>query len=482
MTIRSLLSALLLMMAVALLGDVPGVCGQAATVRLATFRCDATPPLEGKFYGGWDQPLTTLEDPLWAKGIVLDNGQCRVVICALDWCELCNSSYRLFCDRIATAVGTDPTRVVVQSVHQHTAPVANSDEERLVRRATGVHGRTDLDSLEKIADRVAAAAKQSLARLRPVDRLGLGQAKVERVAASRRVMGKDGKIHVRWSACKDPALRAEPEGYFDPWLKTVTFAHGNRPVVRLHYYATHPQTGRADGWVGMDCVGYAREKLEALDGATQIYFTGCSGDVTMGKYNDGSLEARTELTQRLLAGMQASVAATRFTPLDGFAWHTVPLLLPVRSDGKYDPAANRATLANAQAKPAVRADAASRLAFRERAELPIPLSLLAVGRLRVFHLPGEPMVEFQLFAQRSAPGQFVAVAGYGDGGTGYLCTKESYGQGGYEPSATCISPDGEAVLKASLRGCIPVPAELTWLERGGRSRRHGGVFGGVTSS
>ncbi len=62
-----------------------------------------------------------------------------------------------------------------------------------------------------------------------------------------------------------------------------------------------------------------------------------------------------------------------------------------------------------------------------------------------------PLEEFQLFAQRSAPRQFVAVAGYGDAGTGYLCTRESYAQGGYEPSATLISPDGEAVLKSAVR-------------------------------
>jgi hypothetical protein len=61
------------------------------------------------------------------------------------------------------------------------------------------------------------------------------------------------------------------------------------------------------------------------------------------------------------------------------------------------------------------------------------------------------MVEFQLFAQRCASQQFVAVAGYGDGGTGYICTQASYGQGGYEPTATAISPDGEAVLKSAIR-------------------------------
>jgi hypothetical protein len=88
---------------------------------------------------------------------------------------------------------------------------------------------------------------------------------------------------------------------------------------------------------------------------------------------------------------------------------------------------------------------------RERIGQPIELSMLAIGNLRVLHFPGEPMVEFQPFAQRSAPQQCVAVAGYGDAGPGYLCTRESYEQGGYEPSATLVSPEGEAVFKSAIR-------------------------------
>ena len=70
---------------------------EAAAVRLSTFRCDVTPPLDGRSFGGWAQPLTKLEDRLWAKGIVLDDGRGRYVVCAMDWCELCNSTHRLFC-------------------------------------------------------------------------------------------------------------------------------------------------------------------------------------------------------------------------------------------------------------------------------------------------------------------------------------------------------------------------------------------------
>ena len=43
-----------------------------------------------------------------------------------------------------------------------------------------------------------------------------------------------------------------------------------------------------------------------------MYFNGCGGDVAMGKYNDRSWEARDELTDRLYAGMEASVAATKY--------------------------------------------------------------------------------------------------------------------------------------------------------------------------
>ena len=54
--------------------------------RLATFQCDVTPPLGTPIYSGY-QPLAVIEHPLLAKGIVLDQGGQRYVLCALDWCE-----------------------------------------------------------------------------------------------------------------------------------------------------------------------------------------------------------------------------------------------------------------------------------------------------------------------------------------------------------------------------------------------------------
>jgi hypothetical protein len=67
------------------------------------------------------------------------------------------------------------------------------------------------------------------------------------------------------------------------------------------------------------------------------------------------------------------------------------------------------------------------------------------------HLPGEPFVEYQLFAQSVLPDEFVAVAGYGEGGTGYICTEKAFAEGGYEPTASFVGPPTETVLKDAIR-------------------------------
>lgn len=419
-------------------------------LRVATFRCDITPPVDGQFRGGWGQPLTRVVDPLWAKGIVLADGENRYVVCALDWCMLSNGTHRYWRQALADAAGTDISRVAVQCVHQHTAPCVDGDVQALLDAQASPPRATNAQAAEAIARRVAEAVRESLARLEPFDRVGVGQAAVERVAANRRVAGADGTIQVRWSSCTDPELRAAPEGDIDPMLKTITLAQGDRPRVRLHYYAVHAQSGGGDGRVSIDFVGFARERLEKEDQAFQIYFTGCSGDVTAGKYNDGSDAARVELTEHLHAAMAASVRATRYAPVASIGWREFLLALPARDDKGFTVAENQAILADAAAEPRTRMSAADCLAFRHRADRPIALSALELGKVHVLHLPGEPFVTFQKHAQEAAPGAFVAVAGYGDGGPGYLCTAQSYEEGGYEPTATLVAPAGEAMLRAAI--------------------------------
>src|SRR5690606_12325532 len=150
-----------------------------------------------------------------------------------------------------------------------------------------------------------------------VTEIGIAQARVKKVACNRRILGRDGKVAMwRASSCKDPAARAEPEGLIDPYLKCVSFWDGNQAVAALHFYATHPMSYYGKGGVSADFAGLAREQCRREDpGVHHVYFNGCGGDVSAGKYNDGSPEMRPVLMQRVHAGMRAAFAQTRRQPV-----------------------------------------------------------------------------------------------------------------------------------------------------------------------
>ena len=101
------------------------------------------------------------------------------------------------------------------------------------------------------------------------------------------------------------------------------------------------------------------------------------------------------------------------------------------------------------------------VAFANRKDRPLTLSSLQIGRAHILDLPGECLVDYQLFAQRSAPGDFVAVAAYTDLGPGYICTDKAFEEGGYEPTDTAVGPGSEAVLKAAVVKLLVSPKERT---------------------
>ncbi len=426
----------------------------AAELRVATFRCEVTPPLGFLTYPPTFKPLERIEHPLLAKGIVLDDGQHRYVLCAIDWCGMCNSTYDLFRRKAAEGAGTDPARVAVHTIHQHTAPLADNDAYRLLLQTRQPPACPDLTFFEKMADRLGAAVKQSLDRLQPFDRIGSGEGKVDRVASTRRLIEKDGKVHhPRYSLVKgkDLFLRDEPEGLIDPLLKTITLAQGDKPLVRLHYYATHPQSYYHDPRVTYDFPGMAREALEKKENVFQVYFTGCAGDILVGKYNDGTPATRDKFAQRLTAAMKAAIAATHWEPAESINWRTSDVQLPLYAGPGRTPAENRARMDDAKIEAGDRLElGAMFLAFADRIERPLILSSLQIGRVHILDLPGECFIDYQLFAQRSAPGDFVAVAAYTDLGPGYVCTDKAFAEGGYEPTDTAVGPGSEPLLKAAI--------------------------------
>jgi hypothetical protein len=409
-----------------------GDSGDEPHFELATFAADVTPPLGHPLLAGWREPAREIVDPLEARGFVLTGDGEPIVLVALDWCELRNDAYDRWRDALAAAASTKRERVLLSCVHQHDAPYADLTAQLLLE-GHGAGSMYDRKFMRETIERVAETLRLSLDKRRMVTHFGMGEAKVDRVASNRRVdlEGSPPRFN-RYSFTRDEAVRMAPEGTIDPMLKTLSFWDGDKPLAALSTYACHPMSYYGDGGVSCDFVGLARQRRQRDEpGIFQVYMSGCGGDVTAARYNDGNDDSRRELAGRMHDAMREAWKSTRREPLRQANLRIVPLRLKAETEGALSPEALEKTLANPDASHQERSTAALGLSWQKRctAGQAIDLPVIDFGPAQFVLLPAESFVEFQLAAQKMRPDSFVVVAAYGECAPGYIPTEQARREG-----------------------------------------------------
>jgi hypothetical protein len=441
---------------VAILATLESRAAEDVPVKIAVFEADITPPIGAPLCDALVPPVKEIVDPLKARGIVLLTTDQPVVLCALDWVGVGDGGFDAFREGLAAAAGTAHERVAIHCLHQHDAPGCDFSADEVLA-AHGLGNRLfDVAFARTSIARIADAVKTSLKDARPVTHVGYGKGKVEQVASNRRVLGPDGKVkYVRYSSTKDPVIRAEPEGIIDPFVHLLSFWNGETPLASLTYYATHPQSYYAQGGVSCDFPGLARGiRDRELPGVFHVHFDGAGGNVTAGKYNDGSPENRPILAQRLAAGMKAAFEAVKKYPLKAadVSWRIKPVALPPAAYLNIETL--KQTIADEKADLRSRMQGARALVWASRCAAggKIDITRLALGPIAILHMPGELFVEYQLAAQKMRPDSPVLMAAYGDYGPGYIGMAHSYSQGGYETGPVSrVAPEVEGVLMEAMR-------------------------------
>jgi hypothetical protein len=235
----------------------------------------------------------------------------------------------------------------------------------------------------------------------------------------------------------------------------VSLWNNEKPVAVLTFYATHPQSYYGKGDVTCEFVGRARNNREkTLNGLPHIHFNGAGGNITSGKYNDGTDSLRTIFTKRMEVAMEQAWNNTRRRVVkESVVWSTAPVTLPLATNSSEEKL--RAILADTSSRHADVIAAAERLAWIERSKagVKVTVSSLRLGKIWLLNLPGELFVEYQLAAQKMKPGEQVCTAAYEDYGPGYIGTAIAYDQGGYETSAPSsgVAPEVEKVLMDAIK-------------------------------
>ena len=413
-----------------------------------TFKLDVTPEI------GTTMAYATHEErknSIYIRGAVFDDGEKRVVWAACDYLFVCAETYLAWREKIAEAAGTQPLNVFLHSIHTHEsmwiAPEYNPGPGEDWKKVT------DQEYCDKtIADLTSLIAEKCAGPWRPIAKLYTAEQRVWGLGACRRVLDKNGKfIDVRWSQCTNPKMHQLPVGVIDPLLRSVVFEdNAGEKFLAMHFYASHPQTESLRNSVSPDVPGYAlRMAEEAFPGMDQVYFNGCGGNVTLGKYNvidgdDGIAFLGKRMGKYILANLGALIEREMGKIEVVQAVFDVPI----------DEELVRNNLDNRGNRQYVlktidlwRQACLSRISFGPEVHL---LS---------FDL-SEVCVEYQLYAQSLVPTLFLGAAAYGNCVMEYIPTAAAYGDGSYEslPRTCMVKPE----IEQSIKGAIDqVLADLT---------------------
>ena len=422
------------------------------SIKVGVFEVNVTPPIGSPVAYAKTRSIV---DSLKAKGIVILSDEKPVVLCAVDWIGIANEGLDAWRESLAKAAGTTIDRVSVHAIHQHDGCACDFTTERILHEY-GLGGwRYDTLFLRKTIRSVANAVRKAKLAAQPVTHLGFGEAMVEKVASNRRILGEDGNVTItRWSRTKDSLAIAAPEGLIDPWLKCVSLWNNDQAIAVLNYYATHPMSHYGKGDVSSDFTGIARDSWEKQLGVANIYFSGAGGNITAGKYNDGSPERRFILADRLEEAMRQAWKQTNKIPISSLdvEWKNVEVLLPLAKHLVEEELTVQ--LSDESLDSLKKIVAGKHLAWLRRTKSghKVNVSSLKLGNVQLLNIPGEAFIEYQLAAQKMKPGDHICTAAYEEYGPGYICTEIAYSQGGYESSerASRVSPEIEEVLLTAI--------------------------------
>jgi hypothetical protein len=274
------------------------------------------------------------------------------------------------------------------------------------------------------------------------------------LASNRRILGKDGKVHaMRYSMTYDRKLQAEPVGLIDPVLRTVAFKDtGGKVIAAMHFYASHPMTAYRRNMVGADVPGVAIDyaaKHYCKD-TLNIYFNGCGGNITFGKYAiNPPAKSLKVLGERLGRGIVSNLERLESAATGKIRIFKARFEVPFRE--KIDRVKIYKDFPDDKVVDGIVKYYNSLRPKWDRWEN-AEVSRVSIGDgVHILSMPGETVVEYQLYAQSLLPEKFLACAAYSNCIYDYIPTAAMFDEGGYEPNVgSFTTPKIEGLYKQAL--------------------------------
>lgn len=455
------------------------------TFLVGSARVDVTPPLTIPYLGFTPRHdfFQGVHDPLYAKAVVVSDGDDRVALVAVDAIgfrkDLMGAGRDFTAEvraRVQQRTGIAPDHVMLSATHAHSTP-----ETIGIRRLLDHPGAAAW--LEVFADQLASAVAMANRNVKPA-RLKRSTSQVQGLSWSRRIVGKDGKLY--WWGDRPPDDEIADWGVndhevdvlcFEPLQEGEASAEPSRTVgsagalparsVVLVNFACHPTTVQVQPLVSADFPGAATTLVEnaGVGCGLCLFLQGACGDIRATRTVDfddvrrqGQLLAGEIIKQLALLNVPehpavppavSAVSETILVPS-----RPLPPLAPLeeaylKAKRAYEQATTDEERRRAGGELLRAAEPYERV---RRGDAPVPaeIQVLRLGDVALVGIPGEPFCAMGLDLKHNAAAPRTLCVGYTNDYLGYIAPPSAWERGGYEVSLGTWSIVGAEAMEKML--------------------------------
>ncbi len=430
----------------------PSVQGQGSnkTLLAGAAKTNITPPL-GTSLAGYmrDRRAAHIHDDLFARSLVLDNGEARIAFVICDSLAIYKKEIDKAKHLINEHTGIPPEQVLIAATHSHTAPTVVSVFQ----------SEPDKEYADWLVTRVVDSVRIAVNNLRPA-KIGWGVGREDSVVFNRRFFMKPGTTPPNPWGETDEAVKmnpgyenpniVKPAGPIDPDLSILAVQDlDGDPIAILGNYTLHYVGGGKGDDVSADYFGVWAEMIEREVGGdgeitkppfVAMLTNGCSGDIN-------NIDVRKRLEQPYpyhqmyeVARIVADKAREVVRNIDYHEW--VPLAakqtvleLGVRKPTESEIKEAKSILENAEEPLKTLREIYARetvLLAKRSDTVHTPVQALRIGEAGIVTFPGEAFVELGLEVKEDTPFPTTFCIELANDYVGYIPTVQAHEQGGYE--------------------------------------------------
>jgi hypothetical protein len=397
----------------------------AAELRAGLSKIDITPtePVRMGGYESRKEPFQGVHDPLGARALALEKDGQHLVLVSLDNLGFYNDTAEPLRQAIIDACQLKPSELFLCAIHTHSAPILGLENDKVP--AGNVAYTRDLQG------KLVEAVRTALKALEPIQcSVCFGSSPV----------GVNRREIVQENATKTKiVLGRNPWKMMDREVQVLKLARPGQsePVGALFVYEAHSTSlGPGNYLVSGDIHGLAEQFLENYFGKNMVSpgFAGASGNIDPWvrvlpdfRTNNGWIPEPV-LMGTMLGEEVARVVEGTQSPLTNSlirsAIKTVALPAKPRTDA---PASTTSTS-------------------------PINITVARLGDVAFAGWGGEVFNEIGLAVKAGSPFRHTFIMTHCNGAAGYLPTRESYPDGGYEVQSSAFGPGAaEALADETLK-------------------------------